>query len=116
MHHKLMTSILMTSCDLCAMCKSWDMAKMVAELIYSEFFSQGDLEKALGVTPSEMMDRDRAFIPEQQLSFIDNIAEPVYKYVCVCVTLPMNTCVVFIGIKVISPPLPQSFGKAVTYC
>ena len=53
---------------------------MVAELIYSEFFSQGDLEKALGVTPSEMMDRDRAFIPEQQLSFIDNIAGPVYKY------------------------------------
>ena len=80
-HHKLMTSLLMTSCDLCAMCKSWDMAKMVAELIYSEFFSQGDLEKALGVTPSEMMDRDRAFIPEQQLSFIDNIAGPVYKYV-----------------------------------
>ena len=77
-----MTSLLMTSCDLCAMCKSWDMAKMVAELIYSEFFSQGDLEKALGVTPSEMMDRDRAFVPEQQLSFIDNIAEPVYKYVC----------------------------------
>lgn len=79
-HHKLMTSLLMTSCDLCSMCKSWDMAKMVADLIYSEFFSQGDLEKALGVTPSEMMDRDRAFIPEQQLSFIDNIAGPVYKY------------------------------------
>ena len=29
---------------------------MVSDLIYSEFFSQGDLEKALGVTPIEMMD------------------------------------------------------------
>lgn len=53
---------------------------MVSDLIYSEFFSQGDLEKALGVTPIEMMDRDRAFIPEQQLSFLDDIAGPVYKY------------------------------------
>lgn len=61
------------------MCKSWDMTKMVSELIYSEFFCQGDLEKALGVTPSEMMDRDRAFVPEQQISFIDNIAGPVYR-------------------------------------
>ena len=38
-------------------------------------------EKALGVTPSEMMDRDRAFIPEQQLQFLDNIAGPVYQLV-----------------------------------
>ena len=58
---------------------------MVSDLIYSEFFSQGDLEKALGVTPSEMMDRDRAFVPEQQVSFLDHIAGPVYKYVCVLV-------------------------------
>ena len=98
-HHKLMTSLLMTSCDLCAMCKSWDMAKMVAELIYSEFFSQGDLEKALGVTPSEMMDRDRAFIPEQQLSFIDNIAGPVYKYVSSDPSRSVYECLVFVGIS-----------------
>ena len=52
---------------------------MVSDLIYAEFFSQGDLEKALGVTPIEMMDRDRAFIPEQQVSFLDGIAGPVYK-------------------------------------
>ena len=66
---------------------------MVAELIYSEFFSQGDLEKALGVTPSEMMDRDKAFIPEQQLSFIDNIAEPVYRYMCVVLYVRVCLCV-----------------------
>ncbi len=38
-------------------------------------------EKAMGSTPSDMMDRDRAFIPELQLGFLNGIAEPVYKSV-----------------------------------
>ena len=75
---------------------------MVSELIYSEFFSQGDLEKALGVTPSEMMDRDKAFIPEQQLSFIDNIAGPVYKYVPLVTLSAECSCTVFVGITVLA--------------
>ncbi|CAL1538224.1 unnamed protein product, partial [Lymnaea stagnalis] len=48
-------------------------------LVYQEFFSQGDLEKALGKNPLEMMDRERACVPELQISFLDNIAAPVYK-------------------------------------
>lgn len=48
-------------------------------LIYQEFFSQGDLEKALGKNPLEMMDRERACVPELQISFLDNIAYPVYR-------------------------------------
>ena len=49
------------------------------ELIYQEFFSQGDMEKSLGRSPVEMMDRERAYIPELQISFLDNIALPVFK-------------------------------------
>ncbi|GFT37736.1 cGMP-dependent 3',5'-cyclic phosphodiesterase [Trichonephila clavipes] len=49
------------------------------ELIYNEFFSQGDLEKAMGVHPSEMMDREKACIPELQIGFIKNIVHPAYK-------------------------------------
>ena len=36
-------------------------------------------ERALGSTPSEMMDRDKAFIPAQQIGFMDCIAAPVFK-------------------------------------
>ena len=36
-------------------------------------------ERALGCTPSEMMDRDRAFIPAQHIGFMDSIAAPVFK-------------------------------------
>lgn len=52
---------------------------LLQELIYSEFFSQGDLEKAMGVRPSEMMDREKACIPELQIGFIENIVQPAYK-------------------------------------
>lgn len=36
-------------------------------------------EKELGVTPIEMMDREKAFLPEQQVGFLDGIAGPAYK-------------------------------------
>ena len=36
-------------------------------------------EKAIGGTPCEMMDRNRAFIPAQQIGFMDSIAAPVFK-------------------------------------
>lgn len=78
-HHELMCSLMMTSCDISDTCKEWNTAKSIAEMIYTEFFTQGDLEKALGSTPSEMMDRDRAFIPAQQIGFMSSIAAPVFK-------------------------------------
>ena len=59
--------------------QDWSSSKRVAELIYKEFFTQGDLEKAMGNKPIEMMDREKAFIPELQLQFIDGIALPVYE-------------------------------------
>jgi cGMP-dependent 3',5'-cyclic phosphodiesterase len=49
------------------------------ELIYQEFFSQGDLERSLGRNPSEMMDRHKASIPELQIGFLDGIALPVFR-------------------------------------
>ena len=59
-------------------CKYLNFCIFFQGLIYQEFFSQGDLEKALGHKPIEMMDRERAKIPDQQISFLDNIALPVF--------------------------------------
>ena len=47
-------------------------------LVYKDFFKQGDLEKAMGNRPVEMMDRDKACIPALQIQFIDDVALPVY--------------------------------------
>ncbi|XP_043928713.1 cGMP-dependent 3',5'-cyclic phosphodiesterase [Protopterus annectens] len=78
-HHSLLLCLLMTSCDLSDQTKGWKTTRKIAELIYKEFFSQGDLEKAMGNRPSEMMDREKAYIPELQISFMEHIAMPVYK-------------------------------------
>nr|XP_042909667.1 cGMP-dependent 3',5'-cyclic phosphodiesterase-like [Parasteatoda tepidariorum] len=79
LHHQLLMCLLITCCDLSDQTKDWKSSKKIAELIYSEFFSQGDLEKAMGVHPSEMMDREKACIPELQIGFIENIVLPAYK-------------------------------------
>jgi len=34
----------------------------------------------MGNRPLEMMDREKAYIPELQISFMEHIAMPIYKY------------------------------------
>ncbi|XP_076646480.1 cGMP-dependent 3',5'-cyclic phosphodiesterase [Halictus rubicundus] len=77
-HQRLFFDMLMTCCDLSDQTKHWNVSKKTAEYIYDEFFSQGDLEKSMGSSPIEMMDRERAAIPDLQVQFISNIAIPVF--------------------------------------
>ena len=49
-------------------------AKHSAQLVYTEFFSQGDMEKAMGNKPVESMDREKAFIPSLQAAQITSTA------------------------------------------
>jgi cGMP-dependent 3',5'-cyclic phosphodiesterase len=53
------------------------------DLIYKEFFTQGDLEKTMGTCPIESMDRDKAYIPTLQIQFLDNIVIPLYGCVSI---------------------------------
>ncbi|KAF0309756.1 cGMP-dependent 3',5'-cyclic phosphodiesterase [Amphibalanus amphitrite] len=78
-HRRLLHSLLMTAADLSDQTKRWLSSKKAAKLVYREFFSQGDMEKQMGNDPSEMMDRERAFIPKLQIQFLDDIALPVYS-------------------------------------
>ncbi|KAJ8028821.1 cGMP-dependent 3',5'-cyclic phosphodiesterase [Holothuria leucospilota] len=81
-HHQLLLCLLMTSCDLSDQTKNWPTTKKIAELIYREFFTQGDLEKAMGLETPEMFDREKAFIPELQINFLEHIAQPVFQILC----------------------------------
>lgn len=54
---ELLMAMLMTACDLAAICKPWDIQKRVAQLVANEFFLQGDLERGLNMDPLPMMDR-----------------------------------------------------------
>ncbi|KOX76378.1 cGMP-dependent 3',5'-cyclic phosphodiesterase [Melipona quadrifasciata] len=77
-HKRLFVHILMTCCDLSDQTKQWKVSKKTAEEIYDEFFSQGDLEKSMGSSPIEMMDRERASIPDLQVQFITDIVLPLF--------------------------------------
>lgn len=48
----LLRAMSMTVCDLSAITKPWDIEKRVADLVSSEFFEQGDMERQeLKITP-----------------------------------------------------------------
>ena len=42
-HHRHLLSIMMTSCDLSDQTKPWEGAFRVSDLLYAEFFNQGDM-------------------------------------------------------------------------
>ncbi|XP_067009440.1 cGMP-dependent 3',5'-cyclic phosphodiesterase [Anabrus simplex] len=78
-HKRLLLSLLMTCSDLSDQTKDWKTSKKIAEMIYEEFFKQGDMEKSMGNNPLEMMDRDKARIPELQIQFLSDIVIPVFQ-------------------------------------
>ncbi|CAL8085243.1 unnamed protein product [Calicophoron daubneyi] len=77
----LLGCMLMTCCDLAAITKPWPVQKMMCELVSTEFFEQGDLEKdTLHTQPKALMDRDNMNdLPKLQIGFIDNVCMPSYK-------------------------------------
>ncbi|KAM5152364.1 dual 3',5'-cyclic-AMP and -GMP phosphodiesterase 11A [Mantella aurantiaca] len=80
-HRDTFRSMLMTACDLGAATKPWEISRQVAELVTSEFFEQGDRERAeLKMIPSAIFDRNRKDeLPRLQLEWIDNICFPLYE-------------------------------------
>lgn len=58
--------------------KSWTTVQHVAELVYTEFFTQGDLEREMGMNPNLMMDRKKACIPALQIEFLDTVVSPTF--------------------------------------
>ena len=53
---ELLRAMLMTICDLSAITKPWPIEKRVADLVSSEFFEQGDVERQeFNITPIVML-------------------------------------------------------------
>ncbi|OMJ82458.1 hypothetical protein SteCoe_16867 [Stentor coeruleus] len=59
--------------------KSRDLHIKWSHLVIEEFFLQGDLEKAKGLTVSMYCDREKTDIPKSQSGFIKNIVLPIYE-------------------------------------
>ncbi|XP_046630158.1 dual 3',5'-cyclic-AMP and -GMP phosphodiesterase 11 isoform X2 [Neodiprion virginianus] len=80
-HRELLRGMLMTVCDLAAITKPWEVEKRVAELVSTEFFQQGDIERqTLNITPIDIMNREKEDqLPMMQVDFIDSICLPIYE-------------------------------------
>lgn len=76
---RMVLSLLMTSADLSDQTKDWKTTKNTANIIYEEFFNQGDLEKDMGLQPSHNYDREQACVPDIQIGFMEHVAQPAYK-------------------------------------
>ncbi|XP_070499705.1 dual 3',5'-cyclic-AMP and -GMP phosphodiesterase 11-like isoform X3 [Chironomus tepperi] len=80
-NRSLLRAMSMTVCDLSAITKPWEIEKRVADLVSSEFFEQGDMERQeLNITPIDIMNREKEDqIPMMQVGFIDSICMPIYE-------------------------------------
>lgn len=98
----------MTVCDLSAITKPWEIEKRVADLVSSEFFEQGDMERQeLNITPIDIMNREKEDqLPMMQVGFIDSICLPIYE-----VCLIYETIEILIIINLHFPFIPpQAFA------
>ncbi|XP_047524274.1 probable 3',5'-cyclic phosphodiesterase pde-5 isoform X2 [Pieris napi] len=77
---KLAMAISMTAADLSASTKPWDIQIKTVQVIFEEFYEQGDKERAAGKIPVPMMDR---YKPEEQatsqVGFLEEICVPCYE-------------------------------------
>lgn len=59
--------------------KPWDIYEEWTARIIDEFYLQGDVERALGMTVSRFMDREKPEVANCQISFIDYVVRPLYQ-------------------------------------
>jgi hypothetical protein len=59
--------------------KSWGTCRRWTDLLFEEFFAQGDRERERKVAISYLMDRKTVNIAKSQIGFLDVIISPSYK-------------------------------------
>lgn len=76
----------MTASDLSAATKPWDVQTQTVNVIFEEFYQQGDAEREAGRTPIPMMDRNQ---PNQQaasqVGFLTGICIPCYSLLSILI-------------------------------
>jgi len=74
---KLVRGFLLHFADISNSMKPWRFCCYWAELLFEEFFLQGDSEKAMGMVVQPLNDRERVNKPRVQLSFVEFFVAPL---------------------------------------
>jgi len=72
-------NFLIHSADISANTKCWDISLKWGDLVYEEFFLQGDLEREKGLPFSMFCDRKTTNVPKAQIGFIVGIILPNFE-------------------------------------
>ncbi len=67
--------------DIAHPAKPWEIELKWSNLIFQEFFNQGDKEKSMNLPVSFLCDRETTLIPKSQVGFIKNIIMPTFNLV-----------------------------------
>lgn len=63
--------------------KPWSICRKWTDLLFIEFFDQGDKERNMGIDISYLMDRTTTNIAKAQEGFINNLIKPAFKHLSV---------------------------------
>ena len=74
----LLASFILHSADISNPGKAWEHCERWAVLVMNEFFSQGDLQKKLGLKPSMNCDRSTVSVPGCQIGFGKFVIRDLY--------------------------------------
>ncbi|XP_028164363.1 cGMP-dependent 3',5'-cyclic phosphodiesterase-like [Ostrinia furnacalis] len=77
-HATALQSLLMNAADLSDQLKDWTSVKKTAAAVLTEFFRQGDVEKSRGDLPPIIMDREKCFIPDLEIQFLQTTCIPLF--------------------------------------
>jgi hypothetical protein len=67
------------ACDISTSLRDFDTSYHWANLLFAEFFNQGDMEKAQGLQVSMMCDRLTTNIAGGQAGFIQFVVMPIFQ-------------------------------------
>lgn len=75
---KITMNLLIHIADISNPTKPWKICLRWIDLLFVEFFNQGDIERQLGLPVSYLMDRSTTNIARAQGGFIDNLIAPAF--------------------------------------
>ena len=75
---QLVCNSILHACDISTSLREFDLSVQWADLLFEEFFHQGDTEKSMKLEVSMLCDRDTTNIATGQAGFIQFVVMPVF--------------------------------------
>ena len=75
---QLVSSVILHACDISTSLRDYPTSTQWADLLFEEFFNQGDMEKAQNLEISMMCDRTTTNIAGGQAGFIQFVVMPIF--------------------------------------